>query len=326
MAFWKGKRVLVTGGAGFIGSHLVDALVEKQAIITVADNLERGKLSYLEKNLGAIRFVRADLKDGAVCRTLTAGMDAVMNLAAKVAGIEYNRSHHGEMFTSNMTLASNVLEAARLNGVPRYLCVSTACIYPHDATVPTPEEEGDRGEPEPTNQGYGWAKRMAERQAIYYSREYGMEIAIARPFNAYGLRDHYDEGTSHVIPALIKRALHGEDPMVVWGSGNQSRAFVHVRDVAKGLMSLTEHYAVGDPVNIGHDQEITIRQLVGVILRITGKSPKVVFDATKPDGYPRRAADVAKLRMVTGGFVPETPLEEGITEMVDQFRASTHEG
>lgn len=321
MGFWENKLVLVAGGAGFIGSHLVDTLVAEGAKVTVVDNLERGKLSYLARSRDSIRFIQADLKDMAVCREVASGMDVVMNLAAKVAGIEYNRFHHGDMFTANMTLASNVLEASRMNSVSHYLCVSTACIYPHDAKVPTPESEGERGEPEPTNQGYGWAKRMAERQAIYYAREYGMEIAVARPFNAYGPRDHYDEGTSHVIPALLKRVLGGQNPVAVWGSGNQSRAFVHVRDLARGLMLVTQHYAVGDPVNVGHDKEVTIRGLMELILRLTGKNPEVFFDTTKPDGYSRRAADVTKLRRVTNGFVPSTPLEDGIREMIKECQA-----
>jgi nucleoside-diphosphate-sugar epimerase len=320
MSFWKSKKVLVTGGAGFIGSHLVDQLVEIGASVTVIDNLERGKLAYLGKSLDKIKFVKADLLDMTTCNNVVKGMDVVMNLAAKVTGIEYNRYHHGDMFTTNMTIASNVIEAARKNRVKRFLCVSTACIYPHDAKVPTSESEGDRGGPEPTNEGYGWAKRMAEKQAMYYAREYDMEIAIARPFNAYGPRDHYDEGTSHVIPALIKRVLDGNDPVVVWGTGNQSRAFLHAEDFARGLILVTEKYAVGDPVNIGHDNEITMRQLVELILQITDKNPKVVFDTSKPDGYPRRAADPTKLKNVTGGFIPSIPLEQGIKEMILEYQ------
>ena len=320
MSFWEGKKVLVTGGAGFIGSHLVDQFVEIGAIVTVVDNLERGKLANLEKILDKIKFVKADLLDITACNNVVKGMDVVMNLAAKVTGIEYNRFHHGDMFTTNMTIASNVIEAARTNRVKRFLCVSTACIYPHDAKVPTPESEGERGGPEPTNEGYGWAKRMAEKQSMYYAREYDMEIAIARPFNAYGPRDHYDEGTSHVIPALIKRVLNGNDPVVVWGTGNQSRVFLHAKDFARGLILVTEKYAVGDPVNIGHDKEITMRQLIELILKLTGKNPRVVFDTTKPDGYPRRAADPTKLKNVTGGFVPSIPLEQGIKEMILEYQ------
>lgn len=320
MSFWKGKRVLVTGGAGFIGSYLAELLVEQQSNVYVVDNLERGQLENLRSCWDDITFMRGDLRDPALCREVTADKDVVMNLAAKVTGIEYNRYHHGDMFTSNILINTNVLEAVRLNGVKRYLAVSTACIYPHDAKVPTPESEGGRGSPEPTNEGYGWAKRMAEQQAIYYAQEYGMEIAIARPFNAYGSRDYFDEATSHVIPALLRRVLDGEDPVVVWGSGNQTRAFVHALDVARGMMLLTEKYPAADPVNIGHDEEISIRELVMLILRLTGKKSNVVFDTSRPDGYPRRAADVTKLRTVTGGFVPSIPLDEGIAQTIEWYR------
>jgi GDP-L-fucose synthase len=321
MSFWKGKRVLVTGGAGFIGSYLVDLLVGQQACVHVVDNLERGRLENLEGCWDDITFTKGDLRDPATCREVTANRDVVMNLAAKVTGIEYNRHHHGEMFTSNILLSANVLEAARLNGVKRYLAVSTACIYPHDARVPTPESEGDRGRPEPTNEGYGWAKRMAEQQAVYYAREYGMEIAIARPSNAYGPRDYFDKATSHVIPALIRKVLDGDDPVVVWGSGNQTRAFVHALDVARGMMLLTEKHAVADPVNIGHDREASMREVLEAILRLTGRKANVVFDRSRPEGYVRRAADVTKLREVTGGFVPSVSLEDGIAETIEWYSA-----
>jgi nucleoside-diphosphate-sugar epimerase len=319
--YWRGKRVLVTGGAGFLGSHLVEYLVEDGADVAVVDNLERGRLENLSAVIGDIRFINADLRDPTVCDVVMAGQEVVVNMAAKVTGIQYNINHHGDMFTQNMLICANTLEAARRQGVQRYTCVSTACIYPHDAKVPTPEEEGERGTPEPTNEGYGWAKRMAERQARYYASEYGMEIAICRPFNAYGDRDYYDEATSHVIPALIKKVLDGEGPVVVWGSGEQSRAFVHARDFAKGIQLVTEMYAEADPVNIGHDQETTIRELLEKILEMTGKRPRVVYDTSRPEGYRRRAADTTKLRRVTGGFVPRVSLEEGLAEMIRWYES-----
>lgn len=322
MSFWKGKRVLVTGGAGFIGSYLVNLLVMGQASVYVVDNLERGRLENLRSCWEQITFIRGDIRDPAMCREVTADKDVVMNLAAKVTGIEYNRHHHGDMFTSNILINTNVLEAARLNEVKRYLAVSTACIYPHDSKVPTPESEGDRGSPEPTNAGYGWAKRMAEQQAIYYAQEYGMEIAIARPFNAYGPRDYFDRASSHVIPALIRKVLDGDDPVVVWGSGNQTRAFVHALDVARGMMLLTEKYAAAEPVNIGHDREVSMRELLALILRLTGEKVNVVFDTSRPEGYPRRAADVTKLRKVTEGFVPSIPLEAGVAQTIEWYRAN----
>jgi len=296
MGFWTSQHVCVTGGAGFVGSHLVEILVRQGAIVRVVDNLERGRPENLHAVRDVIEFQQRDLRDLYQAQEAVAGTDIVMNMAARVTGIQYNREHHGEMFTANTLIATNTLEAARQEGVGRYLCVSTACIYPHDAIVPTPESEGDRGSPEPTNEGYGWAKRMSEKQAQYYAHEYGMEIAIVRPFNAYGPRDYYDDKTSHVIPALVKKVLGGDNPVHVWGSGNQTRAFVH-------------------------DQETSIRELVEKICEMTGRSPEIHYDSSLPEGYPRRAADTTKLRAVTGGFVPKISLEEGLAQMIELFES-----
>ncbi|MBI3273421.1 MAG: SDR family NAD(P)-dependent oxidoreductase [Planctomycetes bacterium] len=316
MAFWTGRPVLVTGGAGFIGSHLVEDLVAAGARVTVADNLERGRLENLREVEKNLRFVQADLRDPEACRRVCAGQEIVLNLAAKVAGIEYNREHPSEMFEANLLLQQHVLRAAAGAGVGRFLQVSTACVYPHDALVPTPESEGHRGEPEPTNSGYGWAKRMGELLAAWQARDRGMEVAIVRPFNAYGPRDDYDPRTSHVLPALVKKIMDRENPVRVWGSGNQTRVFVHARDFARGILLVAERYAKADPVNVGHDEEISIRALVALVQRLTGSRSEVLYDVTKPEGHARRAADVTKLREVTGGFVPRVSLEDGVREMI----------
>ncbi len=320
--YYSNKKVLVTGGAGFLGYHLVEFLVQDGAKVYVVDNLERGRLENLAEVENEIEFIQSDLRNFDNCRKVTKGMDVVINMAAKVTGIHYNRFHHGDMFTQNLMINTNTLESARLNGVPRYCVVSTACIYPHDAIVPTPESEGERGTPEPTNEGYGWAKRMAEKQGIYYAKEYGMEIAITRPFNAYGNRDHFDEATSHVIPALIKKIKDGLDPVPIWGSGEQSRVFVHGKDFARGIELVTAFYPKADPVNIGHDREITIRELFYKLCDLIGKHPKPFFDTSMPEGYPRRAADTTKLKAVTYGWEPEVPLEEGLREMINWYTTS----
>ncbi|HIE52562.1 MAG TPA: NAD-dependent epimerase/dehydratase family protein [Armatimonadetes bacterium] len=317
--YYRGKKVLVTGGAGFLGSHLAEFLVQDGAQVRVVDNLERGRLENLAAVWEDIEFIEGDLRDFETGKRVTKGMDVVINMAAKVTGIHYNRFHHGDMFTQNVMINTNTLEAARLNDVPRFCVVSTACIYPHDAKVPTPESEGDRGTPEPTNEGYGWAKRMAEKQGIYYAQEYGMEIAIVRPFNAYGPRDHFDEATSHVIPALIKKILDGLDPVPIWGSGNQSRVFVHGKDFARGIELVTAFYAQADPVNVGHDDEITIRDLFYKLCDLLDRHPQPFFDTSMPEGYPRRAADTTKLKAVTMGWEPEVSLEEGLREMIEWY-------
>lgn len=318
MSFWKNKKVLVTGGAGFIGSYLTELLVGQGAKVTVADNLSRGTLSRLASVKKKIKLLKTDLFIPKNCLKACQNQEVVFNLAAKVTGIEYNRFNMADMFENNMQLQMNVLNAASKTKVKRFLQVSTACIYPHDAKVPTPESEGERGTPEPTNEGYGYAKLMGEKLAKYYAQEKKIHVVIARPFNAYGPRDHYDEATSHVIPAILKRVLDGNDPVAIWGSGNQSRVFVHAQDIARGMMLVTEKAPAAMPINIGHDEEITIKQLFGVICKVTGRYPKPFFDTTKPDGYPRRASDITLLRKTTG-FVPSVSLSDGIGQMYDEW-------
>ncbi len=318
MNYWKNKKVLVTGGAGFIGSYLTELLVEEGAKVTVADNLVRSGKSRLKSVQKKIKLLTGDLFEYKNCMKACRGQEVVLNLAAKVTGIEYNRFNMTDMFESNMKLQMFPLRAASECGIKRFLQVSTACIYPHDAAVPTPESEGERGKPESTNEGYGFAKLMGERLAEYYTREKKMHVVIGRPFNAYGPRDHYDEKTSHVIPAIIKRVMDGDNPVAIWGSGNQSRAFVHAKDIARCMMLVTEKAPAATPINLGHDQEITIKELFRIICQVAGKSPKARFDTTKPDGYRRRSADTTLLKKWTG-FVPAISLEQGIREMLSDY-------
>ena len=210
MSFWKDKKVLVTGGAGMVGSYLTEWLVTDGAQVTVADNLSSGKLEYLEAVLDDISFHPIDLADLANCERVCQGQEVVFNLAAKVTGIGFNITHHAEMFESNMLLQQNVIHAAAGQRVKRFVQVSTACVYPHDAAVPTPESEGTRGEPEPTNGGYGWAKRIAEKLGDYYAQQYGMKVGIVRPYNAYGPRDHFDEVRSHALGALVMKFVEAK--------------------------------------------------------------------------------------------------------------------
>lgn len=317
--YWKNKKVLITGGCGMVGSYVTEFLVKAGAKVRVADNLQRGAIEFIDGVLDDIEFKKADLLDLETCREVCRGEEVVMNLAAKVTGIEYNRTHQHEMFETNMLLQRNVIRAAAESGVKRFLQVSTACIYPHDALVPTPESEGSRGEPEPTNGGYGWAKRMGERLAEFYTRETDLQCVIVRPFNAYGPRDNFKEAESHVIPALIHRVLREDDPVEIWGSGSQKRVFVHARDLARGMILLTEKAPAAQPVNVGHDQMVSIKELFETICRVLGRSPRPFFDTSKPEGYPARAADTTKLRALTG-FVPATSLEEGIREMVEWLK------
>lgn len=318
--YWTGKHVLVTGGAGYIGSYLVEDLLARGADVEVADNLETGKRSNLEGLARPVRLHQADLREFSACRDLVRGRDVVMNLAARAYGVGYSFSHHGDMLTSTLQISLNMLEAARLAGVRRYLAVSTSCVYPDDVPMPTPELDKFTGLPESANEGYGWAKRMAELQGEYFLREHRMEIAIVRPFNAYGGRRYTWKGEkSHVVPMLIHRVLSGEDPLVVWGSGRQKRNFMHVRDMARLMALMTERHADGTPLNLGDEQETSIAELVDLILKVTGRRPRVTFDASKPEGKLRKCSDGSRLRQLFPDFRPSMTLEEGIREVVSTW-------
>jgi nucleoside-diphosphate-sugar epimerase len=321
---WIDKSVLVTGGAGFIGSYLVEQLVEAGARVRVADNLATGKLENLQKVKSEVEFLKLDLRDPQQAEKACRGQEVVFNLAAKITGINYSQQHQSEMFETNMLLQQNVLRAAYQQGVSKFCQVSSACVYPADAAVPTPESEGHRGSPEAANAGYGWAKRMGETLTAYYAIETDMEVVVARPFNAYGPRDHLDLKTSHVIPALIRKVLDGNDPVEVWGSGNQTRVFVHAYDFAMGIRLVAEKYNQPDPINIGHDVEISIRELIEKIQEITGVHRRIFYNTEMPEGYARRAADTTKLKQITG-FVPSISLEAGLMEMIEWYRSSQHQ-
>lgn len=318
--YWNNKKVLVAGGAGFMGSYLVELLVYDGAKVTVADDLSRGRLENLSGVMEQIFFRNVDLRNLHLCEEVCSGQDVVMNLAAPAFGIKYSMTHHAQTLTDVIRIGFNLLDAARRQNVRCFLVVSSSCVYPDDAIVPTKEDEALRGTPETVNIGYGWGKRMVELQGQYYAREYDMEIAIARPFNAYGPREPLELEKAHVMPALIQKVLNGDDPIIVWGSGNQTRSFIHGKDSALGLKLITEHYAVADPVNVGYDCETTIRELIERILKITGKNAKLVFDTTKPEGAARKAADVTKLRQVTHGFTAQITLDEGLEETIEYFQ------
>jgi nucleoside-diphosphate-sugar epimerase len=310
---------LVTGGCGFIGSYLVEELVLNGANVTVVDNLENGSLDNLASVKEKIHFINADLREKRTCEELCRDFDVIMHLAARAYGLEYSMKHHGEMLYNDCVIQLHMLEAARNAGVNRFLVVSSSCVYPDEAPIPTPELEVMTGLPESVNEGYGWAKRIGELQAHYYHKEYGMNIAICRPFNPYGGRYRWMGEKSHVMPTLVKRVLDGENPLVAWGSGKQRRNFLHVRDAARLMMMITENYAVCKPVNIGYDDDISIADLLKLICEVSGKNPKILFDISKPEGRFRKCADATLLRQVSHDYKPEITLRQGIDEMIQWY-------
>jgi len=321
--FWQGKRVLVGGGGGFLGSYLVPQLVEAGAEVTVLDNLDNGDVENLAPVAGKIRFVQADLRDLNACEEHTRGQAVVMNLAAKAFGMEYSRAHNGEMLVYNLLCTLGLLEAARQNGVNRFLVVSSSCVYPDDAPIPTPELDVFTRRPESVNEGYGWAKRIQELAATYYSRDYGMAMTIVRPFNMYGANYRWpSREKAHVIPILVKRVMDGEDPLVVWGSGQQRRNFLHGSDAASLTMRLVEKGVVGMPVNLGYEDDVSIADLVALICEVVGWRPRIVFDTSKPEGHFRKCSDATRLRAVTDGYTPKVPLRDGLAEMRAWYKRS----
>jgi nucleoside-diphosphate-sugar epimerase len=321
--FWQDKRVLVGGGCGFLGSYLTPLLVEAGARVTVVDNFDNSSVTSLAPVMNQIEFIEGDLRESATSDRVTRNQDVVLNLAAKAFGMEYSRAHNGEMLVYNLLCTLTPLEAARKNGVERYLIVSSSCVYPDDAPVPTPEMDAFTGQPESVNAGYGWAKRIQELAGEYYAGDYGMKVTTVRPFNPYGGNYRWgSEDKAHVIPALVKRVMDGEDPLVVWGSGNQRRNFLHARDAMRVLMKIVERDAVATPVNIGYDYDVTIAELVDLICDVAGVSPQIIFDKTKPEGRFRKCADADRLREFTENYEPQVSLREGIEEMIEWYKRS----
>lgn len=315
--FWKGKKVLVTGGAGFIGSFVTEKLVQLGANVTVVsrngnfENIKSVKKNTITKILD-INSIDDSIK-------ATKNQDIVLHLAAKVAGIQYNISHSASIFGKNIILAKNILDASVKNKVERILLTSSACVYPAESKIPTPESEGFVGDPEPTNLGYGWAKRTLELMGRFYNLEYGIKVAIARPYNTYGPRSDFNTSTSHVIPGIIKKLYEGENPLTIWGSGNQTRSFIFVEDVARGLLEVAQKYAIADPLNIGSKEEVTIKDLATKIIKISGKKVELKFDKSKPDGQQRRNCDISKAKTKIG-FESKISLQEGLEKTVSWYK------
>jgi GDP-L-fucose synthase len=320
LGFYSNKKVLVTGGNGFIGSYLVERLLKEGAKVRVIGRTSPKE--FLSNVIENIEFVKGNLlnRDDAIkaCKD----QDLVFNLASRVAGIGYNIQHSGTMMTENSIMTLNMLDAARCSNVEGYQYVSSTCVYPREASIPTPESEGMLGDPEPSNLGYGWAKRVGELQAKMHSKEFNMKISIIRPMNAYGPRADFDPETSHVIPALIRKILEAKTEISIWGSGNQTRAFVYVDDVARGMTLALEKYPTPDPINIGTNEEIKIKDLVSLIIKITGRNElEIKYDTTKPEGQLRKTASTSKAEKLIG-YVPKYSLEEGLTSTIEWFKST----
>jgi GDP-L-fucose synthase len=268
-----------------------------------------------------VEFLAGDLAALDFAERVCQGQEAVFHLAANVAGVGYNSTHPGSILFDNATIGLNILEAATRQGVERIGLTSSACIYRRHATIPTPESEGFLEDPEPSNLGYGWAKRFMEVQARCYVQQYPIKVALPRPYNGYGPRDDFAWETSHVIPALIRKVVEGQNPIPVWGDGSQTRSFLYVSDFVEGLLLTLEHYPRCDPVNIGSSEEVTIAELIALIIKLTGSQARIEFDLSKPGGQPRRIGDYSQARRLLG-FEAKVPLAEGLERTIGWYLAN----
>lgn len=312
MSFWGSKRVLVTGGAGFLGSFVVEKLRERGCA-----------------NIFVPRSKEYDLVDNEACKRVyrDAKPDIVIHLAVLVGGIGANIKNPGKFFYDNLMMGVQMIEQGRLYGIEKFVAIGTICAYPKYTPVPFKEEDLWNGYPEETNAPYGLAKKMLLVQAQAYKKQYGFNVVYLLPVNLYGPRDNFDLETSHVIPALIRKCIEanfkgGSDSVItVWGTGKPTREFFYVEDAAEGILLAAERYNEPEPVNLGGGCEISIKDLVDLIVKLTGFKGKIAWDATKPDGQPRRCLDTSRAKRELG-FEATMSFEEGLRRTIGWYRKS----
>ncbi len=306
--FWHGKKVVVTGGAGFLGSHLVGMLKDKGCKSIFVPKRE-------EYDLVQMDDVKRMYKD--------ANPDIVIHLAAVVGGIGANRENPGKYFYDNLMMGVQLIEIGRQIGVKKFVALGTICCYPKFTPVPFKEEDLWIGYPEETNAPYGLAKKMLLVQSQAYHQQYDFNSIYLMPVNLYGPRDNFDPNSSHVIPALIKKCLdavkNGQKEMVAWGTGKATREFLYVEDAAEGILLAAEKYDKSAPINLGAGFEITIKDLTELIAKLTDFKGVIVWDSTKPDGQPRRCLDTAKAKKEFG-FQSATRFEEGLKKTIEWYK------
>ncbi len=327
-SFWLDRKVIVTGGAGFLGKFVVDKLRKRGAGDILVPRVEQYDLT----DILAIRrlFDDAGLTDtpnrpkgfAPVKKTI------VIHLAALVGGIQANRERPAEFFYSNLVMGVQLMHEAWRRGVDKFVAIGTICAYPKFTPVPFSEDALWDGYPEETNAPYGLAKKMLLVQAQAYRQQYGFNAIYLMPVNLYGPGDNFDLETSHVIPALIRKCLEakerGDDEVVVWGDGTPTREFLYVEDAAEGILLATERYDEELPVNLGSGQEISIKDLAEMIVKLTDFHGKLTWDISRPNGQPRRALDTRRAEAFFG-FRAKTPLEEGLVRTIQWYRAKGSE-
>lgn len=317
---WADTKVIVTGGSGFLGRHVVAGLrargVSDEQIICPR------KAEYDLRRWDAIQALLHDVNpktQNPKTKTI------IIHLAGNVGGIGYNREHPGELFYDNIMMGTQLMEAARLHGVAKFVAIGTICAYPKVTPIPFAEEDLWNGYPEETNAPYGLAKKMQLVQAQAYRQQYGYNAIYLLPVNLYGPGDNFEPASSHVIPALIKKCVDaieaGDEEIVVWGDGTPTREFLYVADAAEGILLATERYNGSEPVNLGSSFEISIRDLVMMIARLTGYDGRITWDTSKPNGQPRRKLNTERAAELFG-FRAQVDFEEGLRETIAWYRGT----
>ncbi len=312
--FWQNKRAIVTGGGGFLGSFVVEKLKERGA----TDIFIPRKKDYDLTQRDAIERLYADALKGIHPKNAV-----VIHLAANVGGIGANREHPAEFFYDNLMMGVELIHQAYKKGVGKFVAIGTVCAYPKFTPVPFKEDALWDGYPEETNAPYGLAKKMMLVQAQAYRQQYGFNTIFLLPVNLYGPRDNFNLRTSHVIPALIRKAIEagerGEKELPVWGDGSPTREFLYVEDAAEGILTATEKYNGELPVNLGSGYEISIKDLTEMIVKMTGFQGKIVWQTDKPNGQPRRGLDVTRAKELFG-WSARVPFEEGMRRTIEWFK------
>lgn len=297
----------VTGGAGFLGSYVVKKLEERGC-----------------RNIFVTRSKDYDLVNFQACEKVyeDSRPDIVIHLAARVGGIGANRENPGRFFYENLMMGVQMMDLGRQAGVEKFVAMGTICAYPKFTPVPFKEEDLWNGYPEETNAPYGLAKKMLLVQAQAYRQQYGFNAIYLLPVNIYGPGDNFDPQSSHVIPALIKKCVdateNNEREVTVWGTGKPTREFLYVDDAAEGILLASERYDKPDPVNLGAGFEISIKDLVGLIVKLTGFKGRILWNSGMPDGQPRRMLDISRAEEEFG-FKAKTNFEEGLKRTIDWY-------
>ncbi len=314
--FWQDKRVIVTGGAGFLGSFVIERLKQRGAKDIFIPRIE----NYNLVDPSEIRRMYADALNG------SEPQDAVViHLAANVGGIGANMDHPADFFYDNLMMGAELMHQAYKNGIGKFVAIGTVCAYPKFTPVPFKEDDLWNGYPEETNAPYGLAKKMMLVQAQAYRQQYGFNAIFLLPVNLYGPRDNFNPRSSHVIPALIRKAVEGcergDKELPVWGDGSPTREFLYVEDAASGIVTAAEKYNGDLPVNLGSGYEISIKNLAEMIVKMTGFEGKLVWQTDRPNGQPRRGLDVSRAKALFG-WSAQVPFEQGMRRTIEWFTAN----